>query len=77
MTYRNISADTEPSQHMSYTHFPCFVLQKDCNCLTNKLSLTEVVDETKEQTDTLESVDMETINIDEEEDEMSVLIKYQ
>ena len=46
------------------------------NSLTNKLSLNEVVDETKEQTDTLESVDMETINIDdEEEDEIKHLTK--
>ena len=46
------------------------------NSLTNKLSLNEVVDETKEQTDTLESVDMETINIDdEEEDEIKHLAK--
>ena len=46
------------------------------NSLTNKLSLNEVVDETKEQTDTLESVNMETINIDdEEEDEIKHLAK--
>jgi len=45
------------------------------NSLTNKLSLTDVVDETKEQTDTLESVDMETINIDDEEDEIKHLTK--
>lgn len=46
------------------------------NSLTNKLSLNEVVDETKEQTDTLESIDMETINIDdEEEDEIKHLTK--